>query len=232
MTQKSITLPITGMSCANCAANITRTLEKLDGVDQAQVNFASENAQIRFNEKEISPPDLIAPIQELGFGVALAEMDLPVTGMSCVNCANNIQNTLNKSLDGVVEARVNFASEHLRIRYISAMVSLEDIQTTVQGLGFDLVPPDEDQDPSQAEEIARSREIKGQQNKFVWGALFALPLFFLSMGRDFGLVGNWSHATWVNWLFFALATPVQFYTGWDYYTGAYNNLKHKTANMD
>jgi Cu+-exporting ATPase len=64
------------------------------------------------------------------------------------------------------------------------------------------------------------------------GAVFTLPLFLLSMGRDFGLVGNWANATWVNWLFFALATPVQFYVGWDYYVGAYKSLRNGSANMD
>ncbi|MEJ2285266.1 MAG: heavy metal translocating P-type ATPase, partial [Desulfobacterales bacterium] len=62
--------------------------------------------------------------------------------------------------------------------------------------------------------------------------MFALPLFLLSMGRDFGLIGPWSHASWVNWLFWALATPVQFYTGWDYYQGGLKSLRNKSANMD
>jgi len=59
-----------------------------------------------------------------------------------------------------------------------------------------------------------------------------LPLFLLSMGRDFGLTGSWSHAPWMNWLFLVLATPVQFYTGWDYYVGGFKSLRNKSANMD
>jgi Cu+-exporting ATPase len=62
--------------------------------------------------------------------------------------------------------------------------------------------------------------------------VFALPLFVLSMARDFGLIGVWSHAGWMNWFFFALATPVQFYTGWDYYKGGFKSLLNKSANMD
>jgi Cu+-exporting ATPase len=52
------------------------------------------------------------------------------------------------------------------------------------------------------------------------------------MGRDFGVLGAWSHAPWVNWVFWVLATPVQFYTGWDYYTGGWKSLKNRSANMD
>ena len=73
---------------------------------------------------------------------------------------------------------------------------------------------------------------KDQTRKFAVGVSFAVPLFILSMGRDFGLIGQWSHAPWVNWLFWALATPVQFYTGWDYYVGGLKSLKNKSANMD
>ena len=57
-------------------------------------------------------------------------------------------------------------------------------------------------------------------------------LFVFSMARDFGLIGAWSHAAWVNWFFWALATPVQFYTGWDYYAGGFKSLRNKSANMD
>jgi Cu+-exporting ATPase len=79
---------------------------------------------------------------------------------------------------------------------------------------------------------ARQAEIADQTRKFWMGVAFALPLFLLSMARDFGLLGEWAHAPWINWLFLALATPVQFYTGWDYYVGAYHALRNRTANMD
>ncbi len=83
-----------------------------------------------------------------------------------------------------------------------------------------------------AEAAARRAEIQDQTRKFWTGAAFALPLFALSMARDFGLVGHWAHAPWVNWLMFALATPVQLYVGWDYYRGGWKSLRNGSANMD
>ena len=83
-----------------------------------------------------------------------------------------------------------------------------------------------------AEQAARNAEIQNQTRKFLVGVIFTLPLFLLSMARDFHLTGPWSHAAWVNWLFLALATPVQFYTGWDYYVGGFKSLRNKSANMD
>ncbi len=83
-----------------------------------------------------------------------------------------------------------------------------------------------------AEKQARERDVRDQTRKLWVGLAFTVPLFLLSMGRDFGLLGHWAHASWVNLLFLALATPVQFYSGWDYYTGAYKSLRNRSANMD
>jgi len=156
---------------------------------------------------------------------------LPVTGMSCANCAANIERTLNKKVEGVVQASVNFASERLTVEYDPSIVSLEGIVSEVRKIGFDLVLAQEGKEED-AEELARRLEIKDQTQKFIVGVVFALPLFLLSMSRDFGLVGPWSHAAWVNWFFLLLASPVQFYTGLDYYIGAYKALRNKSSNMD
>jgi len=159
-------------------------------------------------------------------------LNLPVTGMSCANCAANIERTLNKKVEGVVSASVNFASERLLIDYIPSIVSIDTIVSEIKKIGFDLIVVEEGRDEEDVEEIARHDEIKDQTQKFYIGVVFALPLFIISMSRDFGLIGLWSHAPWVNWFFLFLATPVQFYTGIDYYVGAYKNLRNKSANMD
>ncbi|MFH2058169.1 MAG: heavy metal translocating P-type ATPase [Pseudomonadota bacterium] len=159
-------------------------------------------------------------------------LTLPITGMSCVNCAANIERTLNKKVDGVVSATVNFATQRLTVSYIPSMVDIDTISAELKKIGFDLIIADDGQDDEDVEAIARQSEIQDQTQKFMVGAAFALPLFIISMSRDFGLIGSWSHAPWMNFFFLFLATPVQFYTGIDYYIGAYRNLKNKTANMD
>lgn len=79
---------------------------------------------------------------------------------------------------------------------------------------------------------ARKAEIAAQWRRFLIGALFTVPLFALSMGRDLGVLGNWAHQDWVNFLLWALATPVQFYVGRAYYSGAYRALRSGVPNMD
>jgi Cu+-exporting ATPase len=232
MTEQKLTLPITGMTCANCAANIERVVKKLDGVAEANVNFAAESAAVSFDPRQLDLQDVVEKIHKAGFGVTTTKVEMPVTGMTCANCAANIERTLNKKISGVVNAAVNFASERVLVEYIPGVLDVEDIVGAIEKAGYGAIPPEEGSDAEDVEQQARDAEIKDQTRKFAVGVLFALPLFVFSMGRDFGLIGPWSHAPWVNWLFLALATPVQFYTGWDYYLGGFKSLKNKSANMD
>ncbi len=233
MTQQKITLPVTGMTCANCASNIERSVKKLQGVTEVNVNFASEEAVVSFDPQEVRLPDIIAKIQKAGFGLVSAKTEFPVTGMTCANCAMNIERILNKKTPGVVAASVNFASERVSVEYLPSLTTPNEMAEAIRKAGFTAILPEtSDEIIEDAEQAARSAEIKDQTRKFITGAIFASILFILSMSRDFGFTGMWSHAAWVNWFFLLLATPVQFYTGWDYYVGAWKNLRNRTANMD
>jgi Cu+-exporting ATPase len=232
MPEQTISLPLTGMSCANCAGNIQRGLSKLEGVREAQVNFAAEQATVAYDPSRHTLADIVAQVEKGGYGVPLARVELPITGMTCANCAANVSRALNKKVPGVVSAEVNFATERASIAYLPNALSIEEIVAAVERAGYGAIVPSQEEDGEDAEQAARGAEIRDQTRKFAVGALFALPLFVLSMSRDFGLLGPWSQGAWVNWLFFLLATPVQFYTGWDYYVGGYKSLRNRGANMD
>lgn len=232
MAEQIVTLPVTGMTCANCATNIERNVKKLEGVKEALVNFAAEQAAITFDTEKLRVQDLVKKIHDAGYGVAKTDVELPVTGMTCANCAMNIERTLNKKVPGVMKASVNFAAERALVEYLPSMTNIDEIIAAIEKAGYGAIRPVELEEGEDAELAARRVEIANQTRKFLVGMLFTIPLFFLSMGRDFGLLGPWSHAPWVNWLFLVLATPVQFYTGWDYYTGGWNSLRNKSANMD
>jgi Cu+-exporting ATPase len=232
MTDDKITLPVTGMTCANCAMNIERTLKKVSGVSDAQVNFAVEQAAVSFDPQQLQVRDVITQIKGSGFSVPTQKVELAVTGMTCANCAANIERALNKKVSGVVKASANFASERAVVEYIPGVVDLQQLISAIEAAGYGVIPPEDTADEKDAEQIARQAEIRDQTRKFIVGVVFALPLFVLSMARDFSLIGAWSHAAWVNWFFWTLATPVQFYTGWDYYINGFKSLKNKSANMD
>jgi Cu+-exporting ATPase len=235
-TERTYTLPVVGMTCANCVATVERNAKKVEGVAGANVNFASEKLSFSFDPAVVEPKaalqEVIDRVQRAGYTVPTAEIELPLLGMTCANCAATIQRRLNKS-DGVLEATVNYASERAIVRYVPGVTNRDELVAAVRKAGYDVVAaPADAADEQDAESAARAAELRHQQTRLLVGVIFSLPLFILSMGRDFGLIGEWAHAPWVNWLFFALATPVQFYVGWDYYVGGYKSLRNGSANMD
>ncbi len=223
MSEKQITLPVVGMTCANCVASVERNSKKVEGVTGAVVNYASEKVTFTYDPALTNTRDVTANVIErvkrAGYEIPTASVDLPLLGMTCANCANTIERRLNK-VDGVLEASVNYANEKATVTFAPGAVTRADLVAAVRKAGYDVVETGDVDDVEDAEAAARQSEIKHQQKRFIVGLIFTMPLFLLSMARDFGLLGAWSHQPWVNWFFWALATPVQFYVGWDYYVGA------------
>ncbi len=235
MSTKQVTLPVLGMTCANCVAAVERNSKKVDGVVDASVNFASEKVTFEYDpavvDAKTATENVMARVERAGYTIPTATVELPLLGMTCANCANTIERRLNKT-EGVLEAHVNYANERASVTFAPGATSRSELVAAVRKAGYDVVDSAESDDPIDAEAEARAAELRHQQTRFWVGVAFSLPLFLMSMGRDLGLLGEWAHAPWVNWLFFALATPVQFYVGWDYYVGAAKSLRNGAANMD
>ncbi len=125
MSEKQLTLPVLGMTCANCVAAVERNSKKVEGVTTATVNYASEKVTIVYDPSLVKPQDVtanvIARIERAGYQVPTGELDLALLGMTCTNCAANIERALNK-VDGVLSATVNYASEKAAI--ISSVAKL------------------------------------------------------------------------------------------------------------
>ena len=227
--QKHIILPITGMTCANCVATVERNLKKVNGVNSAIVNLSSERATVEFDPQLSNLPEIIQRVERAGYGIASGEAELWVRGLSDDNDARRLEKVLSAQ-EGVVSATVSFATERARLNYIPTIISQSDIRHVIKNAGFEAVETGDQAVDVEAQ--AREAEILQQKRLLIIGLIFTVPLFTISMGRDFGLLGMWAHAAWVNWLMFALAAPVQFYVGWQYYVGAYKSLRNGSANMD
>ncbi len=230
--QKQLTVPVLGMTCANCVVTVERSAKKIEGVSDAVVNFGSEKLTVNYDPAVASPQAVIERVEKAGYHVPVATLELPITGMTCANCVNTVERALNKKVPGILEATVNFATEKATVKYIPGAVTRADMVAAVERAGYGVVQVDSEEELVDAEKEAREREIRDQTRKLWVGVLFTLPLFLFSMARDFGLVGHWAHEAWVNYGLWLLATPVQFYTGWDYYVGGFKALRNKSANMD
>jgi Cu+-exporting ATPase len=238
---KNLTLPITGMTCANCVATVERNLKRMDGVQSAVVNLSSERAMVDFDPLKLGLNDLIARVERAGYGVATGEADLMIKRLADDNDARRLEAALGK-LEGVLEAQVSLATEKARIRYIPTIISQAELRRSIAAAGFEALELGGEAEDAEAH--AREQEIKTQRHLLTVGLLFTIHLFILSMSRDFGFLPSFVYTAeqgmsgmresqpWFNWLLLALAAPVQFYVGWQYYVGAYKALRNRSANMD
>ncbi len=158
--------------------------------------------------------------------------DLAISGMTCANCAKTIERALTRKVPGVVAASVNLATERATVEYDAGQARHEDLVRAVEGAGYGVVESSPELPIEQAVSAARAAENLRQSRVFWLGAVFTAPLFVLSMARDFGLLGAWAQAPWVNVLFLALALPVQVVVGSSFYRGAWSALRNRSANMD
>ncbi|WP_223066147.1 heavy metal translocating P-type ATPase [Paenibacillus caui] len=227
-TSEHTTLQITGMTCAACANRIEKGLKKMEGVTDANVNFALERATVTYDPKQVAVPQMEERIEKLGYGTVKESADLQITGMTCAACAARIEKGLSK-LPGVSKANVNFALETAHVEYNPAVLSVPDMQNKVAQLGYKAEAKQEQADPGEH----RKQEISRQKRKFIISAVLSLPLLW-------SMVSHFSFASWIwmpelfmnPWFQLALATPVQFYIGGHFYVGAYKALRNKSANMD
>lgn len=228
--QKHLSLPILGMTCANCVATVERNLKKVDGVETANVNLSSERAAVTYDPGKANLDEFIKRVQGAGYQVAMGEASLGIKNLSDASDARRLEKALN-SQEGVIEAHVNLTSEKALVKYVPTVISQNDLRRAIRSAGFDLLEADLQLDDAEAK--ARKQEIAQQKRMLIIGLIFTVPLFVLSMSRDFGLLPmSLAHAPWVAYFFWALATPVQFYVGWQYYVNGYKSLKNGSANMD
>lgn len=227
---KLITLPITGMTCANCVAAVERNLKKVPGVNSAMVNLSSERATVEFNPAIATLPAMITRVNNAGYGIASGDLELQIRNLSDDNDARRLEKVLN-SLEGTIGARVNLVNESASLAYIPTVVTPQEIRQKIRSAGFGVL--ENSDESTDAEADARQRDADEQKRLLIIGLIFTVPLFFLSMSIDFGLVPmSIGHAPWMSYVMLAMALPVQLYVGRQYYIGAYKSLRNGSANMD
>src|SRR5512135_297571 len=132
---KQITLPVTGMYCANCVTTIERNLKKVKGVQAAAVNLSSERAVVTFDPSEARLPDMVARVERAGYGIAVGEAEFVIPRLSDSNDARRLERAL-AGLEGVLSAVVNPADERARVKYIPTVLTQVEIRRAIKAAGF------------------------------------------------------------------------------------------------
>jgi P-type Cu+ transporter len=228
--EKEATLQISGMTCAACAVRIEKGLKKVEGVQEATVNLALERSSIKYDPAVTNPAALEKKVKDLGYDVVTEKAEFDITGMTCAACSARIEKGLNK-LEGVSNASVNLALEKAAVEFNPSVLSKKDIINKVEKLGYGAMVKEEENQQEAADH--RQQEIERQTGKFIFSAILSLPLLWAMVGHfsftQFIYVPDMFMNPWVQ---LALATPVQFIIGKQFYAGAYKALKNGSANMD
>ncbi len=217
-----IELPVEGMTCAACATRLEKTLNRLPGVSAA-VNLAAEKARIDFDPAATPADALVHSIEGAGFTVPTRSVELAISGMTCAACAARIEKVLAK-LPGV-SAAVNLSTERARVTYPPGSIGVGELIAAIERAGYgarEMSGADREQDKAR-----RAEQYRRELRDFWLAAALTLPLVLqmFAMGPSHGDLLP-------RWLQLALATPVQFWFGWRFYTGAWKALRGGGANMD
>ncbi|ADF38749.1 heavy metal translocating P-type ATPase [Priestia megaterium] len=227
--QKEATLQITGMTCAACSNRIEKGLKKIEGVKEANVNLALERSTIIFDPSKTSPQAFEEKIEKLGYGVVSEKAEFAITGMTCAACSTRIEKGLNK-LDGVTRASVNLALETASVEYSPSQIAPQDITQRVEKLGYGAKLKSEEKEEEQS---YREKELSKQKGKFWFAFILSVPLLWAMVSHfTFTSFIPLPHMLMNPWVQLALATPVQFVVGKQFYVGAFKALRNKSANMD
>lgn len=222
MTQ--LQLDITGMTCAACSSRVEKVLNRLEGVE-AQVNLTTEKATISYDEQVIEPNEIIHTIEKLGYGVAEEKAEYDIFGMTCAACSARIEKVLNRQ-PGIKQATVNLTNETATIEYTPSLINDQKIRDVIQNLGYEAK-----ERMDQAEKQShKDKQLQSMKVKLIISAILSIPLLLTMLDH---LLGITVPAILMNpWFQFLLTTPIQFVIGWQFYVGAYKNLRTKSANMD
>ncbi|WP_080998234.1 heavy metal translocating P-type ATPase [Clostridium sporogenes] len=175
---------IEGMTCAACAKAVERTSKKLEGVTEANVNFATEKLNVDFDENKLSIGDIQDAIEKAGYKaiIEFSSKKLKIEGMTCAACAKTIER-ITKKLDGIIESNVNFATETLNISYDPLKLRVLEVKKAVEKAGYKVV---EEETTVDIDKERKEKEIKLLWNKFIISAIFTVPLLVITMGHMFG----------------------------------------------
>ncbi|QGY86160.1 copper-translocating P-type ATPase [Staphylococcus epidermidis] len=224
MANTTLTLDIIGMTCAACSNRIEKKLNRMNHV-QAKVNLTTEKATIDYESDDYHLEYFVEQIQSLGYDVAVEQVELNINGMTCAACSNRIEKVLNQT-QGVQQATVNLTTEQALIKYYPSATNTEALIKRIQNIGYDA----ETKISSKEQSNRKKQELKHKRNKLIISAILSLPLLLVMVVHISPIS---IPSILVNpWVQLILSTPVQFIIGWQFYVGAYKNLRNGSANMD
>ncbi|MFB0536339.1 MAG: heavy metal translocating P-type ATPase [Anaerolineae bacterium] len=228
MSAKQVTMPIQGMTCASCVNHVAQGLKKVPGVAQVQVNLATENATVTFDDGPVPLTTLVQAIQGTGYDVSTEKVSLPIGGMTCASCVAHVEGALAKT-PGVLSVNVNLATEKASVEYIPTMTGLSDFRRAVAEVGYEVLPTAEEQ---AEEELSREvRKMQTARRRMILAWAFTGPIILWMLPEMLAGLA-WPDETVFKLGMLLLAAPVLFWVGQHTYVAAWRSTIHGAPNMD
>jgi P-type Cu+ transporter len=233
---KGLQIGVQGMTCAACVAQVEQGLKRVEGVQSASVNLATENATISYDPDKTTPQALLDKVVETGYTPLTDTIELGVTEMTCAACVQRVEKAL-KKVPGVLGASVNLATERASVTYLPATTGLAQLKRAVRESGYGILEVEAGRDRSDVEREAKEKELKALKRAVLFSAAFAVPLTLIAMVpmiwmpammflMDIAPMSVW------NWVMLALATPIQFGPGLRFYKNGWKALRSFSPDMN
>ena len=238
---ESHVLSIRGMTCAACAQRIEKTVRKLSGVQQANVNLASEKLFVEYNAAELQLSAIKEAVVKIGYEVAektdSQNVTIPIGGMTCAACAQRVEKAI-KKLEGVESASVNFATEKATVAYHPEKIRLSAIREAVTKAGYTVLEIKK-ADAADEDRARKQQEIRTLWTKFIVSAAFSLPLLYIAMAPMIQFIrlpfpaglDPMQYSLIYALVQFLLVLPV-IGVGYRFYTVGFKALWQRSPNMD
>jgi P-type Cu+ transporter len=221
--KKKAEIKISGMHCASCALNIEKSLQGLEGVEEAQVNFGTEKATVEYDPDKVELQDLERSVEDVGFAVVNEKAIIKVGGMTCAMCVQAIEGVLRK-IDGISEVNVNLAAEKAYVTYNPQMTSVAQMRKAIEDLGYEFLGLEGEIQADQEEKL-RKTDLNSKRNRFIVAFAVSIPLMVL-MYSGVMLPFNMAY-------FMLVVTILPFiYVSYPIFSAAYRSLQNRSLNMD
>jgi Cu2+-exporting ATPase len=218
---KEFFIPLQGVESEHCALIVDNGLAQLKGVESHKVELNNQRAVIQVKNQDAFS-EAVKSIKNLGYGVPTVKKTYAVLDMTCASCAVSVDSML-KSVTGVIDANVNFATANATIEFIPGLVQAEDLKKAVQSIGYDLMIEEGSSTDDSIESIQKDKYNR-LKRKTYWAIALSVPVVVIGM-----FYMNMPFANAIMWV---LSTPVILWLGRDFYINAWKQAKHRSANMD
>ncbi len=227
-----IDLPLVGLRSNKEARSLQDRLAGVEGIKSATVNPSSAILTVDYDPQKTSLVQISEAVKSAGFSLGGTQTRIGIENLRCASCVRFIEDEL-RATPGVLEANVNLGTQEATVSYLPQKTILQQLNSAIETWGYKTRPA-ASESPVDKQQAEQEKEYHRLMNRFWLAAIISVPVLIIAYAKFLPVVKDLSEATLrIAWGISALITlPVMFYSGSDFFSGAWAALKHRAANMN